>query len=192
MGNNELSTSDKILAAAIALFEEAGFKSVTMKDIALASGVSEMTVFRHFGTKNGVLEAAINKYSYVQPMKKLFEEQIVWDLHKDLLLVAKTYHESMHRNRSVIFIAVQERNTMPWISELVYEIPKQLKELLGGYFREMREKGELIDTDPEAQAVAFMTMNHGYFSAHNPNIKAITEDVFIANSVQTFARGLKP
>nr|WP_275901679.1 TetR/AcrR family transcriptional regulator C-terminal domain-containing protein [Paenibacillus sp. SYP-B3998] len=125
-------------------------------------------------------------------MKKLFEEQIVWDLHKDLLLVAKTYHESMHRNRSVIFIAVQERNTMPWISELVYEIPKQLKELLGGYFREMREKGELIDTDPEAQAVAFMTMNHGYFSAHNPNIKAITEDVFIANSVQTFARGLKP
>ncbi len=188
----ELSTSDKILSAAIELFHDKGFKSVTMKEIAAAAEVSEMTVFRHFETKLGVLEAAIRKYSYIQPMKKLFEELIVWDLYEDLKEIAKTYNESMSRNKAISYIAIQERNTMPWITELAEHNPGRLKELLTRYFQEMQAKGKMVDTDPSAQATAFMTMNFGYFMSCNPSIKSTEIDEFIEYGVQTFARGLRP
>ncbi|MCD9023703.1 TetR/AcrR family transcriptional regulator [Cohnella silvisoli] len=192
MKQEELGTSDKILSEAIELFHHKGFKSVTMKEIAAAAAVSEMTVFRHFETKLGVLEAAIRKYSYIQPMKKLFEEQIVWDLYEDLKMFAKTYHESMSRNKAISFIAIQERNNMPWITELAEHNPGQLKELLTRYFQDMQAQGKMVAADSAGQATAFMTLNFGYFMSCNPSIKSTDTDAFIENSVQTFARGLRP
>ncbi|UUZ83734.1 TetR/AcrR family transcriptional regulator [Paenibacillus sp. P26] len=57
MQANDVGTADRILRATLQLMQERGFKSVTVKDIAQASEVSEMTVFRHFESKRGVLEA---------------------------------------------------------------------------------------------------------------------------------------
>ncbi|WP_131824686.1 TetR/AcrR family transcriptional regulator, partial [Bacillus paralicheniformis] len=48
-------TNERIISAALDLMQKYGFKSVTVKDIALHSGVSEMTVYRHFNTKLGLL-----------------------------------------------------------------------------------------------------------------------------------------
>ena len=64
MSQSELSTTDKILHAAIGLMEQRSFQSVTMKEIAAVAEVSEMTVFRHFESKKKLLEAAVKEYSY--------------------------------------------------------------------------------------------------------------------------------
>ena len=44
-----------------------GFKSVTIKDIALHSGVSEMTVYRHFKTKLDFWKRPFNNFLIYQP-----------------------------------------------------------------------------------------------------------------------------
>ncbi|MCD8508499.1 MAG: TetR/AcrR family transcriptional regulator [Bacillus sp. (in: Bacteria)] len=49
--NVHISTEDRILHAAIDLMEQKGFKAVTTREIAIEAGFSEMTLFRHFGTK---------------------------------------------------------------------------------------------------------------------------------------------
>ncbi len=51
MSKNKLSTSDRILQSALQLMKEKGFQPVTIKEIADAANVSEMTIFRHFETK---------------------------------------------------------------------------------------------------------------------------------------------
>ena len=50
-------TRDKILAAATDLIVEKGHVAVSMKDLVDQSGVSNGSIFHHFGSKDGVLEA---------------------------------------------------------------------------------------------------------------------------------------
>ncbi|NLD78383.1 MAG: TetR/AcrR family transcriptional regulator [Acidimicrobiales bacterium] len=48
-------THARLLYAGLELFERKGFDSTTVAEIAAAAGVSEMTYFRHFATKHGLL-----------------------------------------------------------------------------------------------------------------------------------------
>ena len=51
-----MKTRSKIIQAATELFSELGYRGSTTKAIAQRAGVSEMTVFRQFGNKIGVLK----------------------------------------------------------------------------------------------------------------------------------------
>lgn len=48
-------TRQRIQEVAVRLFQERGFDAVTVEEIAAAAGVSHMTVFRHFGTKEQIV-----------------------------------------------------------------------------------------------------------------------------------------
>lgn len=49
------TTHDRLQEAALRLFEEHGYDNVTVEQIASAAGVSHMTFFRHFPTKESVV-----------------------------------------------------------------------------------------------------------------------------------------
>lgn len=49
------TTNDRLQDAALRLFEEHGYDNVTVEQIASAAGVSHMTFFRHFPTKESVV-----------------------------------------------------------------------------------------------------------------------------------------
>ena len=48
------ATSDRIRASALRLFREQGYDATTVEQIAGAAGVSHMTFFRYFPTKEDV------------------------------------------------------------------------------------------------------------------------------------------
>src|SRR5919202_2800555 len=50
----------QILAVAVSLFSERGFRGTTTKEIAQAAGVSEAMVFRHFATKEELYAAILD------------------------------------------------------------------------------------------------------------------------------------
>jgi AcrR family transcriptional regulator len=50
---------EQILDAAIRLFAQKGFRGTTTKEIALAAGVNEVTIFRHFANKYGLYAAIL-------------------------------------------------------------------------------------------------------------------------------------
>jgi TetR/AcrR family transcriptional regulator, cholesterol catabolism regulator len=66
----------KILTAAIGLFRQYGFKTITMDDIARRSGISKKTLYQHFANKQEVISETVGWYK-----NQLLEqcEQVVKD-----------------------------------------------------------------------------------------------------------------
>ncbi|MDG5789220.1 TetR/AcrR family transcriptional regulator [Evansella sp. AB-P1] len=187
------STEDKILLAAIDLMEQKGYKAVTTKEIATKAGFSEMTLFRHFGTKRRLLDAAVERYSYIVDMNNILKTNVTYDLITDLTMVSKTYHHYLKHNQKIVILAFQERNTNPSIGEKTAENPKKLKEYLIEYFKEMQRQDKILSQDPEILAMNFLWLNLGYFMASfisGDKVAVIPESIFIEESVKTFVRGI--
>jgi AcrR family transcriptional regulator len=194
MGNRQ-STRDKILLAAIDLMAEKGYNGTTTKEIAAHAGVNEVTLFRHFGSKQKLLEAAFDRFHYAEEMTKLFREHLTGELHADLLLISRTYHRIMNRNRKLLEIAHKGGDTLPVeVHAKALRHPQQLKQLLTEYFTDMSERGLVIKSRPELLALSFMWMNYGAFISklsENPG-PGVTLDDFVEESVSLFVRGLTP
>jgi AcrR family transcriptional regulator len=54
---NRAEQRERILSAAFDLFSEQGFDGATMSEVARAAGVARATVFNHFGSKQGLVDA---------------------------------------------------------------------------------------------------------------------------------------
>lgn len=188
------TTSNKILLAALKLMEDHGYQAVSIKKIAQQANVSEMTVFRHFKNKLGVFEAAVEKYSYIPCFEELFTESIVWDLEKDLALIANAYLNLMHGNKSIFLIAIQERNNFPELHEVITKNTLQLKELIVGYFHSMQERNQIKETNAEAQAIIFLTTLFGYFSSTSlwkEHFLHDWKDPFLIHTIRLFCEGMR-
>ncbi|MFJ7729082.1 TetR/AcrR family transcriptional regulator [Neobacillus sp. NPDC097160] len=196
MGIDMSDTSDRLLYAAINLIAEKGYKAVSTKEIAKEASVSEMTLFRHFGTKQGILEAAIDRFYYSTSMKELFEKNIVWDLEKDLFMISESYHKLMKKNQKVILIAFKEGNSIDGLYNQINKHPRQLKELLIYYFLEMQQQGKIkFDGNVESLAMTYLYMVYGEFVSRHfvegHQITSIDSDEFIYSAVQLFVNALK-
>ena len=64
-------TEQKIVDSALKLFAEKGYKGATTSDIARNAGVSELTIFRKFETKENLFDETL-KYSQEKMKKKSF------------------------------------------------------------------------------------------------------------------------
>lgn len=191
-----MTTDEKILKVAIDMIAKKGFKGATTKQIAEKAAVSEMTLFRHFPNKKKILEAAIDRYYYTFQMKELFDHKLIWDLEKDLLMIAETYHTIMKKNKNVIKIAIQEGHNVPGLLEQVNKHPRQLKELIVKYLEEMNKRGLIRDCDYELTAMNFLYMSYGLFISRSfvsgEIITSISQEDVIKGSVQVFIDHLTP
>lgn len=186
-------TREKILQSTATLMKQKGFKAVTTRSIAREAQVNESTVFRHFGSKQGILNALVEKYSYVPAFEKAFEN-VDWNLKTDLMAFAKSYQEFMDRNGEFVLIGLKEAGTFPELDEKVANVPKRLKLLLMQYFNEMGSKNLLSSgVNVEALAMNFIWINLGFFmskSLYGEQITTIQTDEFLSSAIHTFVDGI--
>ncbi|MCR6107401.1 TetR/AcrR family transcriptional regulator [Salipaludibacillus agaradhaerens] len=192
--NATMTTEEIILETAIDLMEKKGFKAVTTKEIAAESGFSEMTLFRHFGTKQALLERAVETHSYLIDMKAILYDNVSYNLKEDLKRVSETYHKYNQYNYKIVLLSYQERHTHPFIGEQISENPKRLKMYLVDYFKEMQKQGKVVECNAEAQAMNFLWMNLGFFIARHLGGQKVSHmplESFIEESVTLFVQGLE-
>jgi len=188
-------TKDKILDAAIDVMHLKGYSSATIREIAAKAKLSEMTVFRKFENKQELLNGIIEKYSFAFSMKKVFTEELTYDLETDLAAVSKTYQYFMEKNKKIVLLAYKECNIHDEISEGLTANPKLIKDYLMEYLSEMKGKGEIAeDVDIELQVMNFLWMNLGFFSSQfisGKKVAKVPVEDFIESSVKTFTKGLQ-
>ncbi|MGB3649960.1 MAG: TetR/AcrR family transcriptional regulator, partial [Rivularia sp. (in: cyanobacteria)] len=76
MSNSQIiSTRQRIINAAVELFAAQGVTDTTTKAVAQLAKVNEVTLFRHFGNKHGLLLAVISESPVFQELGEYLKTQ---------------------------------------------------------------------------------------------------------------------
>ena len=68
------TTKQRLLDATLKLISEKGYLGSTTREIAQEAGVTELTLFRHFGTKEKLFEALLRNHTFLPRLKELLPE----------------------------------------------------------------------------------------------------------------------
>lgn len=189
----KVTIQDRIISAAIELVNEKGYKGATTRLIAERAEVNEVTLFRHFGNKRGIIEAAIQKYSPDDLLHETFKKRVTWNIHSDLQMIVREYQHVLEGKRDVILISLKESGVFPELDQMIARIPLAYKAKLMGYFSEMIKRGEIASVNIETVSTQFMFLSFGYFmlkSRLNPVEEVITLDEFIDQHLTLFINSI--
>jgi AcrR family transcriptional regulator len=133
------ATREKILAAAARVFAEEGLAGSTTRAIAKSAGVNEVTLFRHFGTKDRLIAAVIGQ-NFAD--KEEASSSHSSDLEADLFDFAIRYEGRLTENLPLIRTMLAE----------IHRHREQESNVLHSIFRPMRaglvERLERADLRP--------------------------------------------
>ena len=157
----------QILAVAVSLFSNRGFRGTTTKEIAHAAGVSEAMVFRHFATKEELYAAILDhkacSHDNFEPADmaadaiKRKDDRAVFE---SLALAALNHHEKDPEFQRLLLHSALEKHEL---AEMFFEkFVRRVYEFLGGYIRERQREGALLEMDPAIVVRCFigMVMHH--------------------------------
>lgn len=165
-GGSRMSAEDRrlqILRVAVSLFSQKGFGGTTTKEIALAAGVSEAMVFRHYATKQELYTAildhkacsgdAMNPEEMVAEALKQKDDRLVFER---LALGALEHHECDPEFQRLLLHSALEGHEL---AEMFFEkFLRRVYELLGGYIAERQRDGAMMNIDPAIVVRAFIGM----------------------------------
>ncbi|MEK8197563.1 MULTISPECIES: TetR/AcrR family transcriptional regulator [Lysinibacillus] len=186
-------TAERIIEAALQLISEKGYTAATTKTIAELAGVNEVTLFRHFGNKRGLLKAIIEQFSYYPLLQQEINQNVTWELEKDLFNFSLKHFQFLMSIKDFVMIGFKESIQFPEISEEIANIPLLIKKELIHYFQEMHQRGKIRELDFEAAALSLIALNFGHFMSR-ARLGTIVSDIpteeLLQTSVSIFSRGL--
>src|SRR3977135_2600914 len=95
-----MSVRDQLLEAAARLYAEAGYRGATTRRIAVQAGVNEVTLFRHFGSKDALMREAIARAGQAGVTDLL--PQTARDPFREVRDWAKAHIAELRERRSLI------------------------------------------------------------------------------------------
>ncbi|MCX8030044.1 MAG: TetR/AcrR family transcriptional regulator [Thermodesulfovibrionales bacterium] len=159
-----LSTKDKILESAIKLFSQKGYLGASTRQIAKEAGVAEITLFRHFSTKEKLLEEVLNKYSFLPHLRTILPEVLNLEYEDALFLIVKNFLNSLFLRKDLIKIMKAEIFTHPdKVAKHLQVFIDELYDTIALYFQEMQTRGILRDFDTRLAGRALLGMVFTYF-----------------------------
>lgn len=153
-------TKDRILEAAAALIAERGYVATTTRAIATAAGVNEVTLFRGFGSKAGIVRALIATGSTRQDDPGLPPPE---DLTSVLRAMAHREIVDALENGGLAIRLAFDARSVPEIREALGDaLPSRMRRF-AGYLRSRQEAGHLrCDLSAELIAEAFFALTSSF------------------------------
>jgi AcrR family transcriptional regulator len=153
----------QILRVAVSLFSQKGFGGTTTREIALAAGVSEAMVFRHFATKQELYSAILDhkacsgdSMNPEQMVAEALEQKDDQAVFEKLALGALDHHECDPEFQRLLLHAALEGHEL---AEMFFEkFILRVYALLGSYIAERQRDGAMVKIDPAIVIRSFIGM----------------------------------
>ncbi len=149
-------TRKRILDSALALFSQKGFTGAATRDIARRAGVAEVTLFRHFVSKEALFKAVIGRYSFLPALEELLPQFDHLTYDNALREIASQFLTLMEERRDFVRMMLAERHLYPApVREIFRGYLSEIFRMLADYFRRLQARGVLRDFDADICAKAF-------------------------------------
>ncbi len=114
------NTKERILEATLKLISEKGYLGTTTREIAQESGITELTLYRHFGSKERLFEEVLNKYTFLPRLRDLLPELEIISYDEALVMVGINFIETLKERDKLVRIMLSEINVYPEKIKTVY------------------------------------------------------------------------
>ena len=186
-----MTVRDQLLDAAARLYAEAGYRGATTRRIAVQAGVNEITLFRHFGSKDALIREAIVRAGHSavtellpQTPREPFREVRDW---------AKAHIAELRERKSLIRTCMGEIEEHPGIFSEQNSPPAAAAKALCHYLRRLREAG-LAKAQFDETAASAMLMGALFADAMGrdimPDLYRNEPEQALDQYVRLFLRGL--
>jgi AcrR family transcriptional regulator len=185
-----MNVRDQLLDAAVRVYAEAGYRGATTRRIALAAGVNEITLFRHFGSKDTLIREAIARSQ--QGSTIALPETPVYPL-RELCDYARAHLAEMRTRRALIRTCMGEFEEHPDVIAPENSPVAQAAKALRRYLARLREVG-LATASFDEDVAATMLMGVLFADAMGRDIMQdmfpTTPEAALREYLRIFLRGL--
>lgn len=156
-------TAERILNAAAELFATYGYASTTTRAIAERAGVNEVTLFRRFENKIGVLRALGERMARRQAGRAAAAAPPSADVRSTLLGFARMEIAGALADGGMAMRLAFDAASVPEVAEVLGAGAPENLAGLAEYMAEQQRAGELRnDVDPRVMAEAFFGLTSSY------------------------------
>jgi AcrR family transcriptional regulator len=170
-----VTTRDRIMTAAMRLVSEKGYLGATTREIARDAGVTELTLFRHFGSKEQLFEELLSRNTFLPALKGLIPDLQSMPYDEALRTVGRRFLLSLKERKPMVKIMQAEMCRYPArmkrISGALFD---EMLGTLAAYFTSLQRKKVFRPFPAELAARMFLGMLFSYFR---------TEEIMLGNDI---------
>ncbi len=151
-----MTIREKLLRATARVYAEAGYRGATTRRIAHEAGVNEITLFRHFGSKDALIKEALDQGELPRTTAAL--PHVPLRPAAELTAWCIAQFEELYAQRSIIRKVMGEIEEHPEIVHSGMSCPRHAGQELLGYLTRLRDGGlSSADIDPRIAARMLMS-----------------------------------
>lgn len=143
-----------LLDAAITTFAESGSRGATTRRIAQQAGVNEVTLFRHFRSKDDLIHAALEQFVGRIELRPLPEAPV--DARAELLDWCRAHYRELLKHRSFIRKVMSEYEEHPAHCSVGLKASAGIASELTSYFARLKKTGLAAGTWNERAAASML------------------------------------
>jgi AcrR family transcriptional regulator len=189
-------TRQRLLDAAFQVCSERGLHGATTREIADVAQVNEVTLFRHFGSKEKLIAAIFERAVAAQVQSFASTEPDGNDLRRDLSRYAERMNQILFDHEALIRTMLTEAKRYPeQARQVICDSVKPMRERLCQYLRAAQQRGLVRrDLDLPPMIDAFSGMLLAGMLRRTGLLKTLeySSDEYVTTVIELFLRGITP
>lgn len=144
---HENDARQRLLKAALEEFIQSGYKGASTRAITERAGVNEVTLFRHFGSKQGLLKAAaLDAFEQMQVPDNA-DDYLQFPLREGLTKFISDLTEQLESRGRLFTFGMAVSYSHPDVAEVLRNLMWEVKSTLIDYFEKLAAQNRLIQAD---------------------------------------------
>jgi AcrR family transcriptional regulator len=187
-------TKERLLEAAAQTFSREGIQGATTRQIAREAGVNEVTLFRHFKSKEQLLGAVVERG--LASEIALMNEHSSWkeNLRESMEKYARHYYSHLQKKQAFARAFIAEGQVLPEsMQTMIANVIRPVRERLIGILADAQKAGVLrSDVNVECALDAFKnTLYAGMLRQGAYLPRSYSTEAYIDTVVDIFVRGIE-